>query len=125
MPFYSNADGYQAYIALTSLESLLPPYEMVNNKVIIYVGEVFCRFRTPNGRLCPFNKPFSSQTNLRAHIRRHHLDIHNSKCGIPNMDRQIKTLEWYSQFAKLLPPESLKRQVKSREVVNCSYGNTI
>ncbi|KAK4155300.1 hypothetical protein C8A00DRAFT_31920 [Chaetomidium leptoderma] len=49
----------------------IPPFELDEGKVKLAVGELYCRHEIEPGKLCLRNTPFSSESKLRSHIKRH------------------------------------------------------
>ena len=111
MSSYKASIGYQAYLNSGTRPDKIPPYEFIDGQVIIYPGEIYCRYRLHGETICLNSQPASSINNLRHHIKRHGLNIYQPKSGAPSLDRQLKAMNWYSQFIKKDEIEQSEEQV--------------
>ena len=100
MAAYRATPQYLEYLNDGERPCHLPPYERINGNLLVYPGELYCRFRDKYG-ICPYSRQMSNGANLRNHIKKIHGATLHAKAGSPSMLESHKAKRWYAKLAKV------------------------
>ncbi|KAH7244743.1 hypothetical protein B0J15DRAFT_552355 [Fusarium solani] len=103
MTTFRKSSEYKDYLGKTVIsrpqDQLLPRLDSQNGQIYMAPGEVYCRFRHPDGQLCSNDARFSGRYNLARHYQiEHNLTVaHNAT--MPHSTRgRILIVGWYREL---------------------------
>ncbi|KAI8654831.1 hypothetical protein NCS57_01230200 [Fusarium keratoplasticum] len=102
-PAFRKSSEYTDYLGETVLsrpqDQLLPRLDSQDGQIYMAPGELYCRFRHPNGQLCSNDKRFSRRYYLVWHYQvEHNLTIaHNATKPNSKRGRDL-IVAWYKEL---------------------------